>query len=43
MWNLGPKYVYRVAGKKRVVKAEVDPEHLLPDVERGNNEMRAKR
>jgi hypothetical protein len=42
MWNLGPKYVYRVAGKKRVASAEIDPEHLLPDVDRGNNTLRAE-
>ena len=43
MWNLGAKYVYRVAGKKRVTSAEVDPEHLLPDVDRGNDGLSAKR
>jgi len=37
MWNLGPKYVYRVAGKKRVVKAEIDPAGSLPDTDRSNN------
>ncbi len=43
MWNLGPTYVYRVSGKKRVVKAEIDPEGVLPDVERGNNEQGPER
>lgn len=41
MWNLGPTYIYRVAGKKRVVRAEVDPDHVLPDVDRGNNRLSA--
>jgi aminopeptidase N len=43
MWNLGPAFVYRVDGKKRVVRAEVDPERLLPDVDRGNNALSAER
>jgi hypothetical protein len=42
MWNLGPKYVYRVAGKKRVVKAEIDPANSLPDTDRTNNAMTAR-
>jgi hypothetical protein len=43
MWNLGPRYVYRVAGKKRVTSAAIDPEHLLPDVERKNDALSAGR
>ncbi|HET7024608.1 MAG TPA: M1 family metallopeptidase [Gemmatimonadales bacterium] len=39
MWNLGPRYVYRVARGKRVVKAEVDPGNTLPDTDRSNNVM----
>ena len=39
MWNLGPRYVYRVAKGKRVTKAEVDPEASMPDVDRSNNTM----
>ena len=41
MWNLGPKYVYRVSGRKRVVRAELDPDMRLPDVDRGNNRLSA--
>ncbi|MDP9203626.1 MAG: hypothetical protein M3P26_17115 [Gemmatimonadota bacterium] len=37
MWNLGPKFVYRVPEKKRVRDAVVDPRHALPDVDRSNN------
>jgi hypothetical protein len=37
MWNLGPKFVYRVPEKKRVREAVVDPTHALPDVDRSNN------
>ena len=42
MWNLGPTYVYRVAGKKRVVKAEIDPAGSLPDTDRSNNVITAR-
>jgi hypothetical protein len=38
IWNLGSRFTYTVpAGSKRVVKAEVDPRHVFPDVDRGNN------
>jgi hypothetical protein len=37
MWNLGPQFVYRVPAKKRVLHAEVDPRHALPDIDRANN------
>jgi len=37
MWNLGPVFVYRVPETKRVVRVEVDPRHVLPDVNRLNN------
>jgi len=38
VWNLGSRFAYTVpSSTKRVVKAELDPDHLLPDVERGNN------
>ncbi|MEO8909166.1 MAG: M1 family metallopeptidase [Gemmatimonadaceae bacterium] len=37
MWNLGPQFVYRVPEKKHVIRAEVDPRHVLPDIDRGNN------
>jgi len=37
MWNLGSVFVYRVPEQKRVVRVEVDPRHVLPDVNRLNN------
>jgi hypothetical protein len=37
MWNLGSQFVYRVPEKKRVTRAEVDPRHALPDINRANN------
>ncbi len=37
MWNLGSRFVYRVPEKKRVTRAEVDPRHALPDIDRTNN------
>jgi hypothetical protein len=37
MWNLGSQFVYRVPEKKRVTRAEVDPRHALPDIDRANN------
>ena len=37
MWNLGPKFVYRVPEKKRVREAVVDPRQAMPDVDRSNN------
>lgn len=37
MWNLGQSFVYRVPGGKRVVRAEVDPGHALPDIDRAND------
>jgi len=38
IWNLGSRFVYTaVTGGKRVVKAEVDPRHLYPDMDRSNN------
>ncbi|OLE56675.1 MAG: hypothetical protein AUG74_18825 [Bacteroidetes bacterium 13_1_20CM_4_60_6] len=37
MWNLGSVFVYRVPETKRVVRVEVDPRHVLPDVNRLNN------
>jgi hypothetical protein len=41
MWNLGPRFVYRVARGKRVVKAEIDPGSTLPDTDRSNNVLTA--
>jgi len=37
MWNLSSQFIYRVPEKKRVVHAEVDPRHALPDIDRANN------
>jgi Peptidase family M1 domain len=37
MWNLGPRFNYRVPGGKRVRRAEVDPRQALPDIDRANN------
>jgi len=37
MWNLGPRFTYRVPEKKRVTRAEIDARHALPDIDRGNN------
>jgi hypothetical protein len=37
MWNLGPRFGYRVRGERRVVRAELDPRRVLPDVDRSNN------
>ena len=37
MWNLGPRFTYRVRGKPAVTRAELDPRHALPDVDRANN------
>ncbi|MDE3172123.1 MAG: M1 family metallopeptidase [Gemmatimonadota bacterium] len=42
MWNLGSPFVYRVPGGKAVVSAEVDPRHVLPDVNRANDAWRAR-
>jgi hypothetical protein len=38
MWNLGPRFTYRWRGRERVLKAVVDPDGDLPDVDRGNNQ-----
>jgi hypothetical protein len=37
MWNLGPRFTYRVRGRPAVRSAELDPRHALPDVDRANN------
>ena len=36
-WNLGDTFVYRVKNGKKVVRAQVDPDMLLPDTDRANN------
>jgi len=37
MWNLGSRFVYRIAGAKRVAGVVIDPRHVYPDIDRGNN------
>jgi hypothetical protein len=37
MWNLGPRFGYRVRSERRVTRVEVDPRQALPDVDRRNN------
>ena len=37
MWNLGDRFVARVATPKRVVAVTLDPRSVYPDVNRGNN------
>jgi hypothetical protein len=38
MWNLGPRFAYRIREGKSVTKVVVDPRRALPDVDRSNNE-----
>ncbi len=40
MWNLGPNFLYRVPGTREVTAAELDPRHVYPDIDRGNNARR---
>jgi aminopeptidase N len=37
MWNLGPRFAYRLPSRKRVRRVEVDPRRVLPDQDRANN------
>ncbi len=37
MWNLGPRFMYRVPATRRVTHAVVDPTQALPDIDRSNN------
>lgn len=37
MWNLGPRFAYRVRSASPVRKVTVDPRHALPDTDRSNN------
>ncbi|HET7042393.1 MAG TPA: M1 family metallopeptidase [Gemmatimonadales bacterium] len=37
MWNQGPRFTWRARNGKQVVRAEVDPQGLLPDADRSNN------
>jgi aminopeptidase N len=38
MWNLGPRFAYRVRNGKTVRRVVVDPRQALPDVDRSNNQ-----
>lgn len=40
MWNLGPKFVYRIRDGGTLVEAEIDPRGVYPDVDRRNNAWR---
>ena len=35
MWNLGPRFAYRVRAGKPVRRVVVDPRRVLPDIDRG--------
>jgi hypothetical protein len=38
IWNLGNRFTYTAGpGSRRIVKVEVDPRHVYPDVDRANN------
>ncbi|MFI5257918.1 MAG: M1 family aminopeptidase, partial [Gemmatimonadales bacterium] len=37
MWNLGPRFSYRLTSAKRVRRVEIDPRHVLPDLRRSND------
>ena len=37
MWNLGPRFLYRLVSAQHVRRVEVDPRRVLPDVNRANN------
>jgi hypothetical protein len=37
MWNLGPRFGYRLKSEKAVKQVVVDPRGVLPDVDRRNN------
>jgi aminopeptidase N len=37
MWNQEPRFIYHATSTKRVRRAEVDPRHVLPDMQRGND------
>jgi hypothetical protein len=42
MWNLGSSFVYRSLAGNRIVRAEVDPRRVMPDVRRENNAWAAR-
>ena len=37
MWNLGSPFIYRSLAGNRIMRAEVDARHALPDIDRANN------
>jgi hypothetical protein len=37
MWNLGPRFTYRLESPRRVRRVEIDPRHVLPDQRRSND------
>ncbi len=37
LWNLGPRFVYRLRTEGTVQTVEIDPDSDLPDIDRGNN------
>jgi hypothetical protein len=41
-WMQNASHTFTVATGSRAVKVEVDPEHLLPDADRGNNAVEVK-
>jgi len=41
-WQQHREYVVRVAGTHKVVAAELDPEHALPEADRSNDSLRVK-
>ncbi|MFL5402204.1 MAG: M1 family metallopeptidase [Gemmatimonadales bacterium] len=38
MWNLGTRFAYRIRERKAVRRVVIDPRHVLPDVDRSNND-----
>jgi aminopeptidase N len=39
MWNLGPRFAFRVKSGKPVKRVVVDPRNALPDIDRSNNTL----
>jgi hypothetical protein len=37
MWNLGHRFTYRVASRRKVQRAELDHRLVMPDIDRSNN------
>jgi hypothetical protein len=38
MWNLGPRFAYRIEDGRTVSRVVIDPRQALPDMDRSNNE-----